>query len=251
MNKTKIVTLDIENSPNLSYVWGRYEQNVLADERNWNMLSFAYKWLGEGKVKSYSLPDFKIYKKDKNDDTELIKALWGIFDEADVIVGHNVDRFDIRKTNARFLAAGLNPPSPYKTVDTYKIAKKYFFLNSNKLTDISKYLGLGEKLQTGGFDLWLGCMAGKTASWRTMVKYNKQDVALTEKVYLKLLGWMTNHPNVNIVDEVEGACPNCGKKHLQKRGFSITRVSKKQRFHCQDCGAWSTGKAIRTNVEIR
>lgn len=248
---TNIVTIDIENSPNLAYVWGKYEQNVIAFEREWNMLSFAYKWFGEKKVKSYSLPDFKGYGKDKHNDTYLVAKLWEVLDEADIVIGHNVDRFDIRKTNARFLAAGMEPPSSYQTIDTYKIAKKYFFLNSNKLSDLSKYLGIGEKLSTGGFDLWLGCMVGDKKSWRSMVKYNKQDVLLTEKVYLKLRAWINPHPNLNVVDERLGACPTCTSTKLQKRGFSFTRVSKIQRFQCTSCGAWSRGKPIRTNVEIR
>jgi DNA polymerase elongation subunit (family B) len=247
----KILLYDIENSPNLGWTWGKYEQNVIEFKDEWYLLSFAYKWLGESKVHAYSLPDFKLYKKDKQDDSGLVKKLWEVMNEADVIIAHNGDQFDIRKTNARFIAHGLTPPKPYQTIDTKKVAKKYFMFNSNKLDDLGKYFGVGRKKETGGFELWKGCMVGDKKSWKKMVTYNKQDVVLLEEVYKKLLPWIGNHPNINLVSDVTGACPNCGSTHLQKRGFGYTRVSKYQRYQCNNCHAWSRGKNIKSNVEIR
>lgn len=241
-NKTKVLLLDIENSPNLSYTWGKYEQDVIDFAKEWYMLSFAYKWLGDVGVKSCSLPDFKTYRKDKTNDRELLKALWKLLDEADIIIGHNVDRFDLRKTNARFLAHGLGVPSPYKTVDTLKLTKKHFFLNSNKLDHICKYLGIGSKVETGGFGLWLACMGGDKVAWVKMVRYNKNDIVLTEKLYEKLKPWAWTHPNVNALTGVQDACPKCGAKRLQRRGFVISGGNRKPRLQCQSCGGWSQGK---------
>lgn len=251
LNKTKILLFDIETSPNLGYVWGKYEQDVISYTKEWYMLSFAYKWLGEKKTYAYALPDFKGYKKDKTNDYELVKKLHELMNEADIIIGHNCDQFDIRKTNARFIAHGLTPPSPYKTVDTKKVAKRYFHFNSNKLDDLGRYLKLGQKLSTGGFDLWLGCMGGNPKAWKTMVEYNKQDVILLEEVYNTLLPWISNHPNVNVIDENEFGCTNCGSEHLQKRGIGFNSVTKYQRYVCVDCGKWSKSKPIRTSIEVR
>lgn len=249
ITKTKILLFDIENTPNLAYVWGKYEQNVIAYENEWNMLCFAYKWLGDKTVKAFSLPDFKGYRKDLSNDGALLKELWKLLDEADIVVGHNSDAFDIRKTNARFIANGLTPPSPYKTVDTKKLAKKHFFFNSNKLDDLGKLLGLGEKAQTGGFDLWLGCMRGDKKSWNKMVKYNKQDVVLLESVFLKLRGWATTAPKVGTIDGDYYECPRCESSNVQRRGYAVVRtlakMGRKQRWHCQNCGAWTTGKSIK------
>lgn len=242
--KTKILLFDIENSPNLGYVWGKWETDVIAFKKEWYMLSFAYKWLGDKKVKSFSLPDFKSYKKDKTDDAELIKQLWKLLDEAQVVVGHNLDRFDVRKTNARFLENGFPPPSPYKTIDTLKIARNKFFLNSNKLGDISKVLKIGQKVETGGFNLWLDCMAGKMSAWKKMVKYNKMDVDLLEKVYLKLRPWMTNVPNINVYQGTTRSCPTCGYSELQKRGYGYTKTQKYQKYQCLGCHGWSSGERI-------
>lgn len=240
--KTKVLFLDVENSPNLSYTWGKYEQNVIDFKKEWYMLSFAYRWLGVGSIGAYSLPDFKLYKKDKTNDIELLKELWKLLDEADIIIGHNLDRFDLRKTNARFLAHGLGVPSPYKTVDTLKVAKKYFFLNSNKLDHVCKYLNIGGKIKTGGFDLWLACMSGDKSAWARMIKYNKNDISLTEKLYEKLKPWIASHPNVNVLTGKKDACPKCASSKVQSRGYVIAGGNKKRKYQCQSCGGWYQGK---------
>ena len=235
----KILLFDIETAPNLAYVWGKYEQNAIAFESEWYMLSFAWKWSGDKKVQARSLPDYRGYNKNPMDDSAMLKDLHSLFDEADVIVAHNGDQFDIKKTNARFIINGLHPPAPYKTIDTKKVAKKYFNFTSNSLNDLGQNLNLGKKLPTGGFDLWLGCMQGDQKSWDKMVKYNKMDVELLEKVYETMKPWMTNHPHVGLYQGKACACPNCGGEDLQKRGFSYTRTGKYQRLQCLDCSAWS------------
>lgn len=235
--KTKILLIDLETMANLSWVWGKYEQNVIAYEKEWYMLSFAYKWLGESKVSVKSLPDYRGYNRAKNDDRALVKDLWELFDQADIIIAHNGNSFDIKKSNAKFIEHGLTPPSPYKVIDTKTVAKKYFKFNSNKLDDLGNILGLGRKIDTGGFDLWLGCASGDKKSWDKMCKYNKQDVLLLEKVYLRLRNWIINHPRTSD-SPINEKCPNCGSNHLQKRGFTLNKTTKLQRWQCQSCSSW-------------
>lgn len=247
--KPKVLLFDIETMANLVYVWGKYEQNVIAYERHWYMLTFAYKWLGEKKTYVKALPDYATYKKDKYNDIELVKDLWKLFDEADIIIAHNGNSFDIKKSNARFIKHKLRPPSPSKYIDTKLVAKKYLKMDSNKLDDLGDYFGIGRKINTGGFELWLGCEAGDKKAWKKMCDYNIQDVVLLEKVYLEMLPYMTNHPDISIHtmgDEL--GCKNCGGYNNQKRGFTATRgvsgLIKKQRYQCQDCGAWWQGERI-------
>jgi len=241
---SRILLFDIENSPNLSYTWGKFEQDVIDFQKEWYMLSFAFKWLGDKTVKAFSLPDFKSYKKDKTDDKELLKELWKLLDEADVVVGHNSNSFDIRKTNARFIANGFTKPSPYKTVDTLREARKTFFFNSNKLNHLSQLLGFGEKIETGGFKLWIECMSGNMKAWKQMVKYNKHDVVLLEKLYLTLRPWINNHPNRALMDEKERACPTCSSPDVIKQGFIYSRIGKYQKWQCKNCGAWSQSRVV-------
>lgn len=236
--KAKILLYDIETMANLAYVWGKWEQDVIAVKRHWYMLTFAYKWLGESKTHVVSLPDFKLYKKDQFNDRDLVKALWDLFDEADVIIAHNGNSFDIKKTNARFIKHKLKPPSPAKYIDTKLVAKKYFKFDSNKLDDLGDYFNIGRKINTGGFELWLGCEANDKKAWDKMCKYNIQDVVLLEKVYTEMLPYMKDHPNLALLMGEKNACPNCEGTHLQKRGFEYTRASQFQRWACMDCGAW-------------
>lgn len=102
------------------------------------MLSFAYKWFGESGTRVHTLPQYRLYKKDPFDDSKLIEDLWKLFDEADIIIGHNINSFDIKKANTRFIENGLMPPSNYQTIDTLRVAKKYFGFTSNKLMELQK-----------------------------------------------------------------------------------------------------------------
>lgn len=241
----KILVFDIETAPNLAYVWGKWEQDVLSFKQHWYVICVAYKWLGEKETYVISLPQYSTYKKTPTSDELLIKEVWKLFDKAEVIIAHNGDAFDIKKINARFLKHGLEPPSPYKTIDTLKIARKYFKLDSNKLDDLGDYFNIGRKLQTGGFNLWLGCIAGDKEAWKKMTDYNKMDVVLLEKVYYKLRGWNTSSPNMNLHLGGVTNCPNCGSMHVIKRGFGVTRSRTYQRHQCLNCGAWSVGETVK------
>ena len=244
----KIAYIDLETAPNLGFVWGMWEQNVIDFKKHWFILSFAVKWAHEKKIRTYALPDYKRYSKSKDDDFELVRDLWGDFDEADIIIAHNGDRFDIRKAAARFVAHRLGPPSPFKTIDTLKIARKHFKFDSNKLDDLGNYLGVGRKLPHTGKHLWLGCYNGDQKAWGLMRKYNAQDVALLDRVHLRLRPFATNYPNLNFYTK-KNACPYCQSSNIQYRGWHTTRTSKKARIHCQDCGAWSTHhKRFRSNT---
>lgn len=234
----KILSFDIETAPNLAYVWGKYEQDVIAYQREWYMLSWSAKWLN-GKCTTKGLIDYKSFTKNKEDDKELVTELWELFNQADILIAHNGDSFDIKKTNTRFLELGLPPPEPYKTIDTKKLAKRSFGFNSNKLDDLGRRLGVGQKLHTGGFDLWLGCMKGDLKSWYLMKKYNRQDVILLEKIYLKLRPWGTHPP----VTQSPDRCPVC-KGTLHKRGLQLTRKGQYQRYQCTNCAHWTQGPKI-------
>lgn len=240
----RILFLDVENTPTLGFFYDLWKEgNIVSTEKDWYMLSIAYQWAGEKTVKCLGLVDYPRYLRDKEDDHSLLVDIWKLLDEADIVVAHNGDRFDIRKINARFLKHGMKPPSPYKTVDTLKVAKKYFAMNSNKLDTVANYVGVGGKLPTIGIKLWKACMEGDPKAWALMKKYNKRDVELLVDIYYKLRPWMTNHPHVDIWAE-EAACPNCGSSG-QKRGFEkLKNGRRKQRYQCKNplCGAWHTGK---------
>ena len=240
--KAKIVLIDIETSPNVSYLWGTYQQNSLKVIENSQVISVAYKDLGSPTTTVKALPDYPGYKGGKLDDEKLVRHIWNVLDEADVVIGHHSDAFDIKKLNSRFVYYGLNAPSFYKTVDTKKIASKYFKFDGNSLNSLSSYFKVGQKIQNGGFELWVKCIAGDSKAWKLMKDYNKQDVILLEKLYLKLRPFIENHPNLNLLAGVlSHSCPSCSSKNLVKQGFKISKTGRRQRYQCSDCHSWSSG----------
>ncbi|MFA6325046.1 MAG: ribonuclease H-like domain-containing protein [Candidatus Paceibacterota bacterium] len=247
----KVLLVDFETAPNRAWVWGKYEQDVIDYDKETYILSFSYKWLGEKRVYGMGLCDYAKFKKDPEDDFDLVKDVYKIWCQADIIIAHNGDDFDIKVANAAFIRNGFTPPNPVKTIDTKKIAKSKFKFNSNKLDDLGNRLGLGRKVETGGFKLWKGCMEGNKSAWKKMIRYNKNDVILLEKVYLKIRPWATNHPNMNIMAD-HNSCSSCNSKNIEQRGWTYTAVSRRKKFVCKDCGKWSSGRVEKLeNINLR
>lgn len=209
----------------------------MSTEEHSALISVAWKWLGEDKIYVKGIDDYKRYSKDKYSDESLIKEIWHLFDEADILVGHNAQAFDNKEVNARFAFHGMEPPSHYRTVDTLKEARKTFKFESNKLDALGEYLGLGRKVKHPGIDMWLDCMKGDKKAWKLMKKYNAMDVELLEKVYLHLRPWMATHPNLGVYSD-QPVCRVCGSKRLQYKGpgggFG-TNTNIYKRFRCLDC----------------
>ena len=251
----KILLFDIETSPILANIWGLWNEtrDFKFVDVDWYILSWSAKWLGEKSIVTQSLPDYPNYKKDMQDDSALLQDIWNLLDEADMVIGHNAKKFDVKKLNARFLINGMLPPSPYRMIDTLTAAKAHFAFTSNRLDTIGQLLGVGQKVETGGFELWRGCMRGDKKSWKTMCKYNAQDVVLLEKVYLKLRPFIKNHPNVTVDNGglTSNACPACGSENLVKRGYAYTNLSKFARHKCKDCGKWSRARVSKVDKDVR
>lgn len=231
----KTLLIDIETAPNLSYVWGHYDQSVIKHVKPWYILCVGMKWLNEP-TEVITLPEMS-WSEDA-----MIGVVWDYLDDADIVVGHNGDKFDLRKLNAKFIEYGMTPPSPYKTVDTLKVARRVAKFNQNGLGPLSAHLDIGNKISHEGFSLWERCMVQDPedeVAWRKMVRYAKRDVDQLEKLYKRLLPWIPNFPSV-----AEGgkSCPHCQSKRLQRRGFYRTKTMTYQRYWCKDCGAWSRSR---------
>ena len=248
----KIAFVDIENSPNLAWVWGKYEQNVLEFEREWHMMSFAVKWAHQRKVTCYALPDFPLYDKDPFNDSALLGKLWEVFDEADLIIGHNIINFDIRKANARYVKHLYGPPSPYETFDTLREARRHFMFSSNKLGDLARFLGVGAKVEVErGIGLWLKCLRGDELAWSRMKRYNSNDVKINESVYERLRPWSKNHPNINLKGHKDFLCPACGSETV-RNGWRLAKSFRTKAYKCKnpECGKWSQGAREKLPIQV-
>jgi hypothetical protein len=240
----KILVLDIETAPSLAYVWRYFQENISPKQvkAHSRIMSFAAKWLGEAGY---------IFRSNEGDnDREIIEELISLLSEADIVIAHNGQKFDIPAIRARALVHGLNPPSPVKIIDTYLVAKKEFKFPSNSLEYLADVMGCSYKKETHknfpGFVLWSECLKGNPAAWEEMKMYNIQDIFVLEELYLRMRPWITNHPNVSVereeVREDVPRCPKCNSPSLQKRGFTFTKIGKYPRFQCTDCGGWGRGR---------
>lgn len=249
----KIVIWDIETTHNLAAIFRLFEdytshENIIQERY---VVSAAWKVLGEKEVHSVSvLDDPKRFAKNPHDDLHVIKTLHKVLSEADAIVAHNGDQYDIKFTEGRMLAHGLEPLPPIPSIDTLKVAKSRLLLNSNKLDYLARYLGFGKKISTKN-ELWLRVLQGEKKAIREMLDYNKHDVVLLEKVFLKLRPYCANHINRQLFGQSKG-CPRCGSNHVQSRGTHKAISRTYQRFCCMECGGWfrSTVPVI-TNLKSR
>lgn len=245
-SKPRILTLDIETAPLESWTWGIWEQNVGVEQikTEWSILSYAAKWLDSKKVIYADTGGYGPGAVRR--DAALLVEIRALLDEADIVVAQNGQRFDIKKINARLIMHGLKPYSPIRVVDTMLVARRYFAFTSNKLAWLSKYLTDSPKSEHKlfpGFELWSEVMKDNPKAWGEMKKYNKQDVIATEKLYLQLLPWIANHPNLGVfVDGTAHVCPKCGSTDVHRNGFRATQQGKYPRYQCMSCGGWSRGK---------
>lgn len=218
-------------------------------DTDWYLLSYCAKWAGETKK-----PVYNDCRDTLEDDYVLLTELWTLLDTASVVIGHNLDKFDIKKINARFILNGFTPPSPYITIDTLKMTKKTFNFTSNKLEYLTDKLCESKKLKHGkypGYSLWKECLLGNEQAWDEMKEYNIMDVVSLEELYNVLKPWYPNHPIIYTPEEPEDyICPKCGGMHVQKRGTYATKSGiKYQRFQCQSCFGWSKGRYAQGNRE--
>ena len=128
----KLLYFDIETSQIQFKGFRTGEQYVPATRitRDWFTLCWAAKWVCTTSMYSYVL---RPKEAKEADDERIVRALWDMFNETDIVIGHNSDQFDIKKMNWRFMKHGLKPPKPYRTVDTLKIARRVTGATSKSL----------------------------------------------------------------------------------------------------------------------
>jgi aromatic ring-opening dioxygenase LigB subunit len=233
----KILAIDIETKPLTSYIWSIWQDKIPLNMviNDWSILSYAAKWVGEDKIFYNDVRS----KKDYENDQDLLKEIWKLLDEADIVLTQNGVKFDIPRINTRFLVHGMQPPSSYKHIDTLKLAKKYFNFTSNSLEYMTKLLCKKKKIsheKYPGFELWKECLNGNKDAWDHMREYNIADITSLEELYTKLAPW-DNAINFSLYNENTNPTCSCGYTgEFKPDGFFYTKTSKFQKYKCPKCG---------------
>lgn len=259
MAKPRIILWDIETTHNLAAVFQLKQQDAYINAENIvqerYIVCAAWKELGQKGVKAVStLDNMPLYKKDPHNDIHVCRELHKVLSSADVIVAHNGDSYDTKFAKGRMLVQGLPPLPPILSIDTLKTARNQFLLNANNLNYLGKLLGVGGKKPTKN-GLWLKVLQGDQKAIREMVGYNKEDVRLLERVFLKLQPFIPDHVNRQLFDRAVGlSCPRCGSVNVQSRGVHRALTQTYQRYQCNACAGWfmerraTPGTSTRTRV---
>lgn len=231
----KLLTLDIETFPHEVYAWGLWDQNIGLTQikKAGTVACWAAKWHGQKKVHFASIHD--------GTERAMLKQIHALLSEADAVIGWNSTPFDVKWLQGQFLKHRIPPPEPFKEIDLLRTWRSRFKTASNKLDYCAQFLGIGQKVKTGGFELWRDCKAGDEKAWRTMRRYNIADVRLTEAMYDRLLPWIKNHPNMSLEHHTGECCPKCGGEKLQRRGTQHTQTRSYARFQCITPREWDDG----------
>lgn len=239
----RILIFDTETSPMEIFTWGLYRNQhpqIHQVIKDWSFLCWSAKWLCESEIFSGTVKPKEAHNRK---DGSIIERIWGLFNEADIVAAHNAANFDVRRLNARFKVNGLGPPTPYRVIDTLKVAQKNFAYASHKLEWLCKQLNVDQKKDPQGFTLWVDCVSGEKRAKKAlarMQKYCDQDIRALEDLYMELAPWIKSGPNAGVYVETDRPiCPNaaCGSMDLTYDGYYTTAVSKFRAFRCDACGA--------------
>jgi predicted PolB exonuclease-like 3'-5' exonuclease len=236
-NKINRLIWDIETSPCIGMFWrpgwkvSISHDNIIKESA---IICICYKWEGEKKVHSLEWND--------GDDKALCEQFLEIANQADELIAHNGDKFDLPWLQARCIYHGLDPTPIFNTVDTLVIARRRFKFNSNRLDYLGKHL-LGEgKIETE-FGLWKAILLENCSkAMAKMVRYCKKDVELLERVWHKLQPY---HKPKTHVGRLNGrdkwTCPFTGSENVIKSKTRFTAAGARQhQMYSKEANAYYT-----------
>ena len=224
---------DIETSPNIGFFWqAGHEIDVgthnIINERE--IICICWKW--EGKKKVYSLKWDK-----KQSDKKMVKEFVDIMLSADEVIGHNSDKFDIKWIRTRAIFHQIPFPPKVISIDTLKNCRTLFNMNSNRLDYVAKYLGIGYKIDTGGFDTWRKIILYKDdKALKKIVRYCKNDVIILEKLWERLNPYSLPKTHAG---HWSNQCPECGSfKIVINKTVKMASGYTRLQMRCTNCGKY-------------
>ena len=253
------VTLDVERIPGRHSTWHRGQtitgpfwdlneikawtgKRIHADDvKEWpRTICAAWKWYDQEDVEFAA--EWQVGGYDW-----FMRAVWDVFDRADLIIGHNADRFDARHLMGGWAEMGLPAPSPYKVIDTLKIARGTFAYESNTLDALNKRLGIDAKTDKYDSRVAKAAVAGDKEAQDRIRFYNMGDIAASEALFDRLRPFAKGIPHLGMWTDDELACPSCGSTMTATGKTVHANVQRYEHLHCDNCGAHARGTARLKN----
>lgn len=244
----RVGATDIETSPDLVYSYGGTGKNYINHTQiivpgqvtSVCILPFKtkknieFKW--DDSVNEHGV--FDILRKDR--DKPLLKKLAPKLNEFDLLLGQNINDFDIKKLQWRFVVNEIPHKSNILSLDMLKESRKVFYPESHKLEYKSTIYGYGGKIPQDMKDCIAVAMGSKKEQ-RIRLKYNGRDNILTEKDilreldYYKLAVKFTNFLKLFLKYDEPTFCIQCAAARHRRFDVEKTMSKYKISFTCNNC----------------
>lgn len=220
----KILIYDLETSRVLADVWWPHNQYISPDSLHEQprIITVAWKWLHEDQVYTLRWEDKKTTPISGydiagwGDDTDLVKKFAKVYNEADLAIGVNSDKFDKRFLAQRCLVHKVPFNRFVPSLDIQKASKKEFRTPSYSLKYQANVMGISQKRGHEGIDMWRKAQYHTDPKVRSeavdaMEHYNIGDIITTEEMYLDLIPYIDHKIHFGTMGgNHKWSCPNCG-----------------------------------------
>jgi hypothetical protein len=143
-------------------------------------------WIGEDEIHTWTTGQVGYWSRAGRRNA-VLAPFYELLRQADVVTGHNVERFDLRVWNAEAMRCGVEPVRSILVEDTMRTlrAKGY----KKGLDNIASAFGVGSKLALNWTE-W--DIAYEDPSWRDVIARCESDVRLHKAVRMemKARGWL-------------------------------------------------------------
>ena len=255
----RVVTLDIERIPGRARVKHRgltiegefwdlsgwkhtIGRRIHADDvLEWpRTICAAWRWYGEEEVHFAS-------EWEVGGHEGFLRRLWEVADECDIAIGHNAAGFDFPILAGDWAMLGLPAPSPFKIIDTLKVARSAFSMPSNTLDSLAKRLGVEAKSDKYDVRVAQAAVDGDKEAQARIEGYNRGDIIASEALFDRLRPYARNIPHLGMWTDDEMACPSCGSTMTATGKTVHANVQRYEHLTCPNCGAHARGTARLKN----
>lgn len=228
-----IIIMDIETMVKKAFLFRAGKQYVNADnfiDTN-TMICWSAKVLGDSKIMKDCVTSEEAVEKNHS---RIVKSLWNVLNDADIVISHNGINFDIPMVSTFFLKEKLGLPKRFRNIDTCAISRRVFKFESNRLDFIVRDLGLNSGKSDTDFQLWIDSYNGISSALKKMQLYNVNDILILEDLFNVFRSYIPNFPNMGVWGDIDvSVCPYCGGTNFDENGYVYSPNGKFNSYRCE------------------